>query len=123
MSKVVLLLLFFPLSALSQNFVTLDDLDSKKSKGITVIEFWAAWNKGNQVEFLKELKDCRSYRLSIDENPVAVSQYTVSSVPTLLVFDNGIEVARFSPTIMMQLSATRQEIQQEIDQIILKKFQ
>jgi thiol-disulfide isomerase/thioredoxin len=123
MSKVVLLLLFLPLSALSQNFVTLDDLDSKKSKGITVIEFWAAWNKGNQVEFLKELKDCRSYRLSIDDNPVAVSQYTVSSVPTLLVFDNGTEVARFSPTIMMQLSATRQEIQQEIDQIILKKFQ
>ena len=123
MNKVVVFLLFFPLSALSQNFVTLDDLDSKKSKGITVIEFWAAWNKGNQVEFLKELKDCRSYRLSIDENPLAVSQYTVGSVPTLLVFDNGAEVARFSPTIMMQISATRQEIQQEIDQIILNKFQ
>jgi len=61
--------------------------------------------------------------MCIDTHPSAVGQYSISSVPTLVVFDNGAEVLRFNPTIMMQLAATKEEIQSEIDDIILKKFQ
>jgi len=123
MNKLLLLLLLLPTTALSQSFLELDELDAKKSKGITVVEFWAEWNKSNEVAFLNELKDCRAYRMCIDFQPKAVGQYSISSVPTVVVFDNGLEVLRFNPTIMMQLAATKDEIQEEIDDIILKKFQ
>jgi thioredoxin-like negative regulator of GroEL len=123
MNKLLLLLLLLPTTALSQSFLELDELDAKKSKGITVVEFWAEWNKSNEVAFLNDLSDCRAYRMCIDFQPKAVGQYSISSVPTVVVFDNGLEVLRFNPTIMMQLAATKDEIQEEIDDIILKKFQ
>tara|TARA_R100001510_G_scaffold57373_1_gene65228 strand:- start:5248 stop:5619 length:372 start_codon:yes stop_codon:yes gene_type:complete len=123
MNKLLLLFLLLPTTAFSQDFLNLDNIDSKKSKGITVIEFWAEWNKSNQVAFLEDLKDCKAYRMCIDDYPAVVGDYKISSVPTVVVFDNGSEVLRFNPTIMMQLSATQKEIQDDIDQIILKKFQ
>ena len=123
MNKLLLLLLLLPTTALSQSFLELDELDVKKSKGITVVEFWAEWNRSNEVSFLNNLKDCRAYRVCIDVQPKAVGQYSISSVPTVVVFDNGLEVLRFNPTIMMKLAATKDEIQEEIDDIILKKFQ
>jgi thioredoxin-like negative regulator of GroEL len=123
MNKLLLLLLLLPTTAFSQSFLELGELDAKKSKGITVVEFWAEWNKSNEVAFLNDLSDCRAYRMCIDFQPKAVGQYSISSVPTVVVFDNGLEVLRFNPTIMMQLAATKDEIQEEIDDIILKKFQ
>jgi len=123
MSKLLFLLLMLPSVAFAQTAIELEDLEAKKSKGITVVEFWAGWNASNKVSFLKQLKDCRAYRMCIDTHPSAVGQYSISSVPTLVVFDNGAEVLRFNPTIMMQLAATKEEIQSEIDDIILKKFQ
>lgn len=123
MNKLLLLLLLLPTTAFSQSFLELAELDAKKSKGITVVEFWAEWNKSNEVAFLNDLKDCRAYRMCIDRQPKVVGQYSISSVPTVVVFDNGLEVLRFNPTIMMQLAATKDEIQEEIDDIILKKFQ
>ena len=45
------------------------------------------------------------------------------AIPTLIIFDNGIEQKRFSPNIMMQLVATKKEVQLVIDEITLNKFQ
>jgi hypothetical protein len=45
------------------------------------------------------------------------------SVPTVIVFDNGVEQSRFNPTIMMQLGATKKEVQAVIDIITFNKFQ
>lgn len=58
MSKLFFILLLLPLICLSQNFITSSDFNSKTAKGISVVEFWAEWNKGNQVDFLSSLKDC-----------------------------------------------------------------
>ena len=112
-----------PTTALSQSFIKLKELDAKKSKGITIVEFWAPFNQSNEVAFIKELDDCRPYRLNIATNPEASSQYSIVSVPTVVVFDNGVEVLRYTPNILMQLVATQREVQSDIDEIILKKFQ
>jgi len=50
-------------------------------------------------------------------------KYKVISVPTLIVFDNGIEVSRFEPNIMMKLMAEKKEVQATVDEITLNKFQ
>lgn len=109
--------------AYSQMFVGTDMLESKKAKGITVVEFWAPFNEANEVSFLRELDDCRALRLCIEKNPSAMTEYSVFSVPTVVVFDNGAEVLRYNPNILMKLVATQEEIQSDIDEIILKKFQ
>ena len=44
-------------------------------------------------------------------------------MPTVIIFDEGEEVIRFEANIMMQLEATRKEIQKEIDKIYLAKFE
>jgi hypothetical protein len=119
----LLLILLLPLNILAQEFISSSSFDGKIAKGITVVEFWAEWNKGNEVSFLGDLKDCNSYKLSIVKNSGIQKKYKVIAIPTLIIFDNGIEQQRFNPNIMMQLAATKKEVQSVIDEITLNKFQ
>ena len=64
MNKFVYILLL-PLITHAQDFISTNTFESKTSKGTVVIEFWAEWNKGNQVDFLPTLKDCDVYRVDI----------------------------------------------------------
>ena len=88
-----------------------------------MVEFWAEWNSANEVKFLEKLKDCKKYRLCIVSNSKAAASYNIFAIPTVIIFDNGEEVNRYNPNILMQLAATREEVQENIDEIILKKFQ
>ena len=44
-------------------------------------------------------------------------------MPTIIVFDEEQEVVRFEGNIMMQLEATKNDIQEEIKKIYLAKFE
>ena len=44
-------------------------------------------------------------------------------MPTIIVFDEEQEVVRFEGNIMMQLEATKKDIQEEIKKIYLAKFE
>ncbi len=119
----VLIFLLLPLNVLAQEFVSSDTFESKTAKGTVVIEFWAEWNAGNQVDFLPSLKDCKSYRLCIVKGAEVQKKYKVTAIPTVIIFDNGVEQERFNPNIMMQLVATKKKVQKSIDNITLSKFQ
>ena len=43
-------------------------------------------------------------------------------VPTLIIFQDGEEVARFQANIMMKLEATKDEVQEKIDEILMEDF-
>ena len=43
-------------------------------------------------------------------------------MPTLIIFNNGKEVARFQANIMMQLETTKKEVQGKIDEILMESF-
>jgi len=122
MNKFICLLLITT-NIVAQEFITSSSFDSKTSKGIVVIEFYAEWNDGNKVDFLPSLKDCNSYKLSIVKNSSLQQRFKVTSIPTLILLNNGIEEKRFNPNIMMQLEATKKEVQSSIDDIIFNKFQ
>ena len=49
-------------------------------------------------------------------------KYKIVVVPTILILDNGEEVARFQANIMMTMESTREEVQESIDEIIMSKF-
>jgi len=123
MNKLLLLLLLLTTNIVAQEFVTSSSFDSKTAKGTVVIEFYVEWNDGNKVAFLPSLKDCNVYRVCIVKSSDLQSEYKVTSVPTVIVFDNGLEKKRFNPTIMMQLNATKKEVQSVIDEITFNKFQ
>jgi len=119
----LLLLFLLTTNIVAQEFITSSSFDSKTAKGIVVIEFYAEWNDGNKVAFLPSLKDCDSYKLSIVKNSSIQQRFNVTSIPTLIVLNNGIEEKRFNPNIMMQLKTTQKEVQSFIDEIIFNKFQ
>lgn len=122
MNKLIFILLI-PLTTFSQDFISASEFKSKTAKGISVIEFWAEWNKPNEVVFLDKLKDCNSYKLCIVKNSSIQKEYSVSAIPTIIIFDNGTEQSRFIPNIMMQLDATQKKVQKSIDEITFNKFQ
>lgn len=119
----LLLALVIPTFITAQEFVDPNTFDSKTSKGTVVIEFWAEWNASNQVDFLPSLRDCASYRLCIVKGAKVQHKYRVTAIPTVIIFDNGVERSRFDPNIMMQLQATKKQVQKAIDNIKLSKFQ
>jgi len=121
--KYLLLLLLLTTNVVAQEFVTSSSFESKTAKGTVVIEFYVEWNDGNKVAFLPSLKDCNVYRVCIVKSSDLQSEYKVTSVPTVIIFDNGLEQKRFDPNIMMQLSATKKEVQSVIDKITFNKFQ
>ena len=88
---------------------------------INVIQFNSSWNEENTFE-MEGLKDCETSFISICEYPEVTKEYDIKSVPTILIFDNGIEVRRFEANIMMEITCTRKEVQKAINEIMLVKF-
>ena len=87
---------------------------------ICVVQFNASWNESNSVDYLDKLTDCEVMNVSIDEGTYQ-SDYKIVVVPTIIVF-NGEEVERFQANIMMQIEATRKDIQDVVDEIIYSDF-
>ena len=87
---------------------------------ICVVEFNAGWNKGNSVEWLTKLTDCGITKISIDEGEWQ-KEYNIVVVPTIIVF-NGKEIKRYQADLSFKLLATREEIQETIDEILMEDF-
>ena len=110
-------------SCFSQEFITSNNFNDKIAKDITVVEFWAGWNESNQFNELNKLNDCNVYRIDIMSYMDVQTDYNVTAIPTVIIFDNGIEKTRFKPNIMFQLEADKKIIQHSVDTITLNKFQ
>ena len=124
MKKLLFILLFICLSAYgSIEFLNNGNFNNKISKGIVVVEYWAEWNNANKFKELKDLKDCTVYRACISSCNDSAAKYKIKAIPTVIIYDNGEEVARFSPNIMLQFEATGKDVQSAIDEIVLNKFQ
>ena len=89
---------------------------------VSVIHFNSEWNENNNFD-ISVLKDCDIDSVVICHNPELQEKHEIKSVPTVIIFDNNEEVKRFEANIMMELEATKKEIQKEIDKIYLAKFE
>jgi hypothetical protein len=90
--------------------------------GICVVQFNASFNAANEVTWLGDLKDCTTATVDIMENPNLPTDYKIVVVPTILILEDGAEVARFQANIMMTMETTQDEVQESIDEIIMSKF-
>tara|TARA_R100001079_G_scaffold2054_1_gene1698 strand:+ start:234 stop:602 length:369 start_codon:yes stop_codon:yes gene_type:complete len=107
----LMLFMFVAGTAFGQNMCNSD---------ICVVQFNASWNASNSVDYLDKLTDCEVMDISIDEGTYQ-SDYKIVVVPTIIVF-NGKEVERFQANIMMQMEATRKDVQGVVDEIIYSDF-
>ena len=90
---------------------------------ITVTHFNASWNNANGVDWIMDLKDCKtkSY-IDIAKNTKAQTEYKIAVVPTIVIFKDGEEVARFQADLSFKMLATKEEIQEEIDNQLMSDF-
>ena len=87
---------------------------------ICVVEFNASWNESNSVDYLDKLTDCGVKRINIDKGNWQ-KEYGIVVVPTIIVF-NGKEVERFQADLSFKLLATKEEVQDVIDEILMEDF-
>ena len=120
---ILLMLLAFGCgTVMGQSFIN-GDFEDRIAKDVVAVEFWADWNKANQFAELNKLKECEVYRLDIMAEANIQAEYNITAIPTIIIFDNGVEKERFGANIMFQLEADRKVIQNSVDTIILNKFQ
>ncbi len=114
--------LLYSFSVCSQDFINDKEFSKIINKDIVVIEFYADWNEANKFTDLKHLKDCKTYRINIENEPTLKEDYTIKTIPTIIVFDNGKENIRYEADLSLKLQITKKDIQKTIEKIILTKF-
>ena len=88
---------------------------------ICVVEFNASWNASNNVEWLHKLTDVGTKRILIDKGTWQ-KDFNIVVTPTIIIFVNGEEKKRYQANIMMTMEATKEEVQEKIDEIIMEDF-
>ena len=109
MKKLLLLITFFLLSI------------SAKSQ-VVVLHFNAGWNSSNNVEWVEDLSDCDIEFVDISKKPKLQSEYSIVVVPTIIILQYDEEKKRYQADLSFKLSATKEEIQDYIDELILSGF-
>ena len=110
--KKLLLLILLPILAYSQSPCDAD---------VCVVQFNAGWNSANDVEWVGKLKNCEIQYIDIAADASSQSEYEIVVVPTIIVF-NGEEVKRFQADISFAMKATKEEVQEVINEIKMDEY-
>ena len=90
---------------------------------IEVKHFNAEWNKANDVEWFMKLKDCKTMGyVDIAKDVKAQTKYKIAVVPTIIIFKDDEEVARFQADLSFKMVATQKEVQEEINDQMMSDF-
>ena len=90
---------------------------------IQVAQFNAEWNSTNTVGWVQDLEDCKTISsVDINTNKEAQSKYKIAVIPTIIIFKDGDEVARFQADLSFKMVATREEVQEEISSQLMSDF-
>ena len=78
------------------------EFDKLVSSGKTVVDFWASWcgpcrSQAPIVEQLAETTDVKLIKIDVDEPNCEelVGEFGISSIPTLVLYDDGAQIAFF----------------------------
>ena len=106
--KKILILMFFCNSVFAQ---------------IQVSQFNAEWNSVNAVSWIQDLEDCKTISyVDISKQVDLATKHKIAVIPTIIIFKDGEEVARFQADLSFKMVATRKEVQEEIDNQLMSDF-
>jgi hypothetical protein len=93
------------------------------SAQITATHFNAGWNDANGVSWFMDLKDCKTKGITdIAKDTEAQAKYKIAVVPTIIIFKDGEEALRFQADLSFKMLATREEVQEAIDELMMSDF-
>jgi len=109
---------FSPLQSQTVNLDSFQDIQLMKNEFCAVIEVNASWNYQNKVA-LEKLERCYTGYVDIsnkDIGAVIQKEWDIKVVPTIIIFEYGVEVKRFEADLSMKfredeiLNSIRKEI-------------
>ena len=79
---------------------TMDEFNEITATGKTLVDFWASWcgpcrMQAPIVEKLAETTDVKVIKIDVDADDTLSMDFQVSSIPTLVLFEDGIVVEKF----------------------------
>tara|TARA_R110002020_G_scaffold144946_1_gene318168 strand:- start:17980 stop:18345 length:366 start_codon:yes stop_codon:yes gene_type:complete len=90
---------------------------------IQVAQFNAEWNKDNGVVWVHDLTDVKTISfIDIAKQSKMAKKHKIAVIPTIIIFKDDVEVARFQADLSFKMVATRKEVQEEIDSQIMSDF-
>ena len=90
---------------------------------IEVKHFNAGWNSANGVSWFMDLEDCKTKSIiDIASNTEAQTKYKIAVVPTIIIFKDGEEALRFQADLSFKMVATKKEVQEAIDELLMSDF-
>ena len=90
---------------------------------IEIKHFNAGWNSANDVDWYMDLEDCKTIgHVDIAKDTEAQTEYKIAVVPTIIIFKDGEEVARFQADLSFKMQATKEEVQEEISNQLMSDF-
>jgi len=84
---------------------------------ITVVEFWADFNKQNEFKEWRSLRGVTYLRCDVVKTPLSRKKYNVRMAPTLLIFVDGVLEESYKSSLDLELHADLGEIQRRIDDL------
>ena len=90
---------------------------------IEVKQFNAGWNSANDVPWVMDLKDCETVGYyDIGKDKETQKEYKIAVVPTIIIFKDDEEVARFQADLSFKMLETKEEVQEEINNQLMSDF-
>ena len=79
---------------------TVEEFNKLIASGKTVVDFWAGWcgpcrMQAPIVEELANTTDVKLIKIDVDQDDVLPIDFQVSSIPTLVLFEDGLVVEKF----------------------------
>ena len=92
-----------------------------------IVQVNADWNFKASLD-LEKMKNCKWFNASIDDKQygaIIANEWGIKSVPTIIMFEYGKEIKRFEAGLSFNLDSDKikKEINDEIDEIMLRRFQ
>ena len=86
--------------------------------------FNADWNSGNDVrDWAFGMEDIQTYvYIDIGNDTELQKIHKIAVIPTIIIFKDDEEVARFQADLSFKMVATKEEVQEEIDNQLMSDF-
>jgi len=98
-------------------------VSTKASAQIQIAVFNAGWNEANKVDWAYKLTDIEtaSY-IDVSKDTELQKKHKIAVIPTIIIFKDNVEVARFQADLSFKMVATKEEVQEEINDQLMSDF-